>query len=554
LPILFRSLILSVVLTLALDAQVQAQAPEKAPLAASSSSLPDFLSRVRSAVRLEAGDSVMLHALAVRGLATDARIQPVKCGTGVLGHAHELTHTSKDTWAGKIQAATPGYNTKIVSPAGRFTVHYYSGDTASLPNATHDYASAVAQFADEAYDVEINELGYVKPPYSNADSTYHIYLLQLGASGAYGYTDEVTGGELAQSPSGLRRTRTFMVMDNDFADSIYVTRGLTGARITVFHEFHHMVQFGSYGRTQADSWFQEMTSTWMETVSDPSVRDYLQYVPNFIGNLTLQFNKSPYTGPYGQAIWLEYLAKKFDQAVVRDIWETYRDVQGDPIDAMARTLVREGSSFSCEYAKFGEELFFTGSRTRLKTPFANATYFPIDDMKVFRVAPGEIYNDIAFPTSLHLIAAGFGEDTVVLSIARDTAFINANIVSATIDSRTTYNTVYSDPARFCEAFGQPERTTAEVYPQPFILDDASSGVQVLVATDRLPVTTLLSIHSISMDEMIALEGPVETRAGGFYINWNGRDAAGKPVPSGVYLYTAEADGVERSGKIVVIRR
>jgi hypothetical protein len=26
------------------------------------------------------------------------------------------------------------------------------------------------------------------------------------------------------------------------------------------------------------------------------------------------------------------------------------------------------------------------------------------------------------------------------------------------------------------------------------------------------------------------------------------------VPSGVYLYTADADGVERSGKIVVIRR
>jgi hypothetical protein len=507
-------------------------------------------------VRLEEGDSVMLHAMVARGETADHRIGLTKCATDLIAQARLLAHNTKDTWAAKILSAPPAFSTKIVSPSGRFTVHYNTSGGAA---ASDDYAKAIARFADEAYEVEIGQLGYVKPPYSNADSTYHIYLNQLGS--VYGYTDEVQGGDLTPSPSGLRRTRTFMVIENDFLDSIFVTRGLEAARITVFHEFHHVVQFGSYGRSFSDLYFQEMTSTYMEMLSDSRVEDYIQYIPNYIRKLTLRFDKSPSNG-YGQAIWLEYLASRFGRETLRTIWEDYRDVPNEPIISIARILVAKGSSFSCEYAKFGEELFFTGKRTRVRTPFANATHFPIEDLEVQHVAPGDAYGDIAFPTSLHLVTTGFGADSVVLAIARDTAMLtNASIVTAIISGPTSYSTVYSDPARFCEAFGQPQHTDAEVFPQPYVINSELStqnselsGVNILVATARLPVTTYLAIHSISMDEIIALQSPAEARAGGFYMNWNGLDAAGKLVPSGVYLYTSDADGEERRGKIVVIRK
>lgn len=514
----------------------------------------------------------MLHALVVRGLTTDARIIPEKCGTGVLGHAHALTNSPKDTWSVRIQAAPPASDVYFLSPSGRFKIHYIRQGTGATAEA---YVQAVARFADEAYQFEIEQLGYVKPPYTAADSTYHLYLSNIGASGNYGYTDEVIGGELATTPSGLRRVRTFMVIENDFLDSVdreidgvirrvpvFPTQGLDAARITVFHEFHHMVQFGSYGRDFTDGYLQEMTSTWFEMLSDADVNDYIQYIPDYIGSLTLSFDKSPRLGRYGQAIWLEFLASRFDRNTIRSVWEHYRDISAEPLEAFGAVLKNAGSSFSCEYAKFGEELFFTGNKTRVRTPFSDASRFPREYLEVHRVAPGEPYAaNPAFVASLHLVSTGFGADSVVLSIARDTARLaSANIVTAIIDGPSSYSTVYSDPARFCESFGEPERTNAEVFPQPFIIDTrmpdpaARTPVSILIGTDRLPVNTSLAIHSLSMNEITTLEGPVEARGGGYYLRWDGLDAAGKPVPSGIYLYSIDTDGQERTGKIVVIRK
>ena len=131
---------------------------------------------------------------------------------------------------------------------------------------------------------------------------------------------------------------------------------------------------------------------------------------------------------------------------------------------------------------------------------------------------------------------------------------NVDIVSVVIDGPASYSVVYGDPARFCSVFGEPLRIDAEVFPQPFVLEKQSSGVQILVATSRAPLTTSVGIHTTSMNEIVTLDGPVQFKAGGYYLNWNGLDASGRPVASGIYLYTVDADGEERTGKIVVVRR
>lgn len=550
----------------------QLLAQTKAPIAASSRNLPDFLSRVRTAHRLETGDSVILHALALQGFSRVDRTMLTKCGTGVLGHAREISASSKDTWLNQIQAATPGYNSKLISPSGRFTVHYYSGDTAGLPNTRPEYAQAVARFADEAYDFEINELGYTKPPFSDPDSTYHIYLLQLGLARAYGYTDEVTGGDLSPTPSGLRRTRTFMVMDNDFLDSVtemlidpithdtsysvspvYVTSGLDAARITVFHEFHHVVQFGSYGRNFADNWMQEMTSTWMEMLSDPEVDDYVQYVPGFTQTLTLRFDRSP-GGGYGQAIYLEYLTSKFGNEVVRDIWDRYRKDIPEPVEAIAQTLKERNTSFACEYANFGAELFFTGRRTRGKSPFSDAGKF-IDTLIEAQFVEREASASAqAFGTSLHLFWTKSGSNQIAVSVSRDTArLVTANIESLVIHGSGNYDISYDQPQRFCAAsssgFDDPS-----VFPQPFVVNGESEAVFIKIADELKPINSFVKILSVSMAEIITLRDQHEGAAGGYCVKWDGRDALGRVVPSGVYLFAVDADGAERSGKIVVIRK
>lgn len=533
----------------------------RAPIYQSSRSMADFLSRVVSTDRLEVGDSVMLDALAILGrVPSDITLRGpsfIKCGTGILSHAHEIARLSKGSWAPEIQAI-PGSDTSIVSPAGKFTIFYFkNGDSA----ASDAFAKAVANYADQAYRREIEELGYAKPPYSTVDSTFHIYLVDLSRHPRkpYGYAEKVPNGSLEPTPSGLPRSRTFLVIDNNFTEDYYTTKGLDGALVTIFHEFHHVIQFGSYGEAFANSYFQEMSATWMEMQSSDSpqeyiIDDYLQYVPQYVNKLTDRFDRSQ-GGGYGQAIWLEYLAYYHTPAFVRDVWEYYRDIHSDPVTAFDQTLRLSSSDFACSYADFGEELFFTGTRTRLNSPFSDASKLPVKDVEIRWLEPDVPRGDDAIPVSLTLYGAGFGKDTVVLSIARDTArLVNANILSAVIHTPSSYDVIYNDTSRFCESFGGSESIVADVFPQPFILSKEGEGVNILVSTIRMPVTLRVAIHSTSMSEITTIDNQVETIAGGYYVNWSGKDAVGRQIPSGVYLYSVDADGQTRTGKIVVVRK
>ena len=46
----------------------------------------------------------------------------------------------------------------------------------------------------------------------------------------------------------------------------------------------------------------------------------------------------------------------------------------------------------------------------------------------------------------------------------------------------------------------------------------------------------------------------EERAAGLYVaRWNGRDATGKVLPSGTYLYELQAGDLRRTRKLVLLR-
>lgn len=447
----------------------------------------------------------------------------------------------------------PNADREVLSPSGRFKVRY---DTRAGFNIDPAYAEAVARFADEAYRFEIEEMGFAKPPYTTSDSTYHIYLQNTGAQTVYGFTAWIDGGQLGNSPSGLSRMRTFIVMDNDYAEEIFRTKGLAAARITVFHEFHHVVQFGSYGDRQGHNYFQEMSSTWMEMMSDPSVDDYLQYLGDYFRGIDLRFDRIPANGKYGQVAWMEFLSRRRGAAVIREVWEEYRDRTADPLQAFEETLNGYNTTFCQEYARFGAQVFFTGVRTSPTSPFADASAFPAHELRVVRTAPGIPQTDLVpQPASITLIATGFGRDTTVLSIARDgDRSINSGIEEAVIHTRETYQVTYEDPARFCDTLATLRGVVAEVLPQPFLLGGEDSRVRILASTVRRPVTARLDIHSVSMEHLRRIESSLEPLAGSYYFEWDGRDASGKFVPSGVYLYSVDADGEERTGKMVVVRK
>ncbi|MDZ7316785.1 MAG: carboxypeptidase regulatory-like domain-containing protein [candidate division KSB1 bacterium] len=84
------------------------------------------------------------------------------------------------------------------------------------------------------------------------------------------------------------------------------------------------------------------------------------------------------------------------------------------------------------------------------------------------------------------------------------------------------------------------------YPNPF----NPETVIVFKVPNRSQV--LLSVYNLSGKKVATLMNrPLE--AGRYEIKWDGRDETGKPVSSGVYIYSLQVDGLVKSGKMVLIR-
>ena len=487
----------------------------------------------------------------LHGAPITVEIPRQKCATELMFEAYRLRHVR-----GQIETQADGTinQASMVSPQGFFTIYFDSiGPNAAAP----DYVQSVARTADSAYRFEIETLHYPKPPFTDADSTFHLHIVNQ-PNGIYGYTTPTDAPSFGSSPSGREKYRTYIVIDNDFVESTYPTHGHDAMHVTVFHEFQHVIQYGTYGidGLQKDGYFKELTSVWMETRSHPEVKDYLQYLSSYFTTIELSLDGSITRG-YSEAIWFQFLEKRFGDAMPREVWEHYSASQPDPLYAMQDALAQHGSSFCTEYMRFGNSLFFTGRRFAGSSIFPDARAFPADELVATKVQPGvpTPINLGAVVASINYFYAGFGGDTVALTVARDT---NRTVISdgtITILTPTTYQAIYAYPANFCDTLAGYVRSTADVFPQPFVVrSGAADSVSILASpSGQRPVSVALDIYTMNMQLVTHIERNPEPFTGEYYVTWSGTDDAGHRVASGIYLYTIETDGVRREGKIAVIR-
>lgn len=460
----------------------------------------------------------------------------------------------------------------IISPKGHFAIYF---DHTGANAATREYVDSIAAISDRAYDFEINTLGYPKPPYPFADSTFHTHLTDFGVTGKYGYTQPTTDGDLGPTPSGLEKWRTFDVIDNDFSEQNYQTHGYDAARVTVFHEFHHVIQWGIYGVSNlpgpdgyaVDSYFKEMTAVWMESISNPDVKDYIQYVSGYLTTLNLSINGGVDRG-YSQAIWLQFLEKTYGPEIVKDIWSRYSTVRySDNIHAvvcsMQDALTARGSNFQKEYMRFGAALFFTGRQYKGASIFPDAELFQYDSLvRILDTTPGKpvAVQFGALPASLNFIYEGFGNDTVAVVIARDTDFMITSDANATINgpSPYSYKTLYQFPNAFADTLlaltVQTASSGLKVFPQPFTVGSTPQNALWFLASVHQPVDVQLDIYSMNFDKIAHVEKSAVGYLDSWYETWNGVDDLGRVVPSGVYLYSMMCDGVRTEGKFVVVHK
>jgi hypothetical protein len=308
----------------------------------------------------------------------------IKCGTALVAwayiHWRELPALDKRDIAQALQR--PGRQKDRLSPSGRFRIHYDTtgfdapalitpGSPGQRIDNTHEqYVDSVAKFFDNAWNIEVEAMGFSPPPsdgQKGGGPEYDVYIEDLGP-GNFGQTSWEQSDILEDG--SRQRFATYISIDNDFLG--LRTPGMDGLRITSAHEFHHAVQVGAYGIwntvPNSDFYFYEVTAVWMEHNLYPSIHDYYFDLPTYFQRFRDSQNRSysfttydpPTYAGYERSIWAHFLAKRFGEDVIREIWE---GMKSDPfLQSAGKVLQRHGSTIESEFSLFSYWNFYTADR------------------------------------------------------------------------------------------------------------------------------------------------------------------------------------------------
>lgn len=312
---------------------------------------------------------------------------PIKSGTpAILEYLANRDKIDKDLLIsmGVTDVERPILDLAYDSPGGHFRIHYtktgedaaYKSDSTNISGIPY-YIVNMALIADSVYAREVTGLGF-PPPVPDTlcaqgeDARYDIYVLNL-SSNVFGMTyPEV---DCPPDPANFVSVSAFLELDNDYQHIwTYKLRPLDAVRVTMAHEFFHAVQFGIFF---SNSWFEEnsywleMSATWMEEYNYDNINDYYSYLPYFLDVPRRSLQQSPAGGdlhPYGAVIFPIYLSEKYGPGIIKAIWMRCRDLglvggsflqaADDAIDSASAGAQSIGSAFS-EFARWN---YFTGLR------------------------------------------------------------------------------------------------------------------------------------------------------------------------------------------------
>lgn len=260
-----------------------------------------------------------------------------------------------------------------ITDEGHFKIHYtlegyhaVDADCTLSPNVP-DWVYETARSAEYAYRLLIDTLGFESPPadYNKAGPELDIYIKNWAGS-VYAYTypeDAVSATERAYDYT------SYLVIDNDYQESGYSTLGVDGLRVTVAHEFFHMVQLGYnwwpsnqlpgiYGN-DGDRYFFEWCSTWMEERAYPQVDDYIQYMANLLYRPTKSLWVEHYW--YSLGPFIRFLLDRYqDPRLLAAIWKKIK--QQPAFESIREALAEYGGNLAGDYNQFMLRSYYTGAR------------------------------------------------------------------------------------------------------------------------------------------------------------------------------------------------
>ena len=519
----------------------------------------------------------------------------LRCGTPYLLQAMDASTEHQRL---KLVQHRPSTQHSLLTPAGHFRVHYDTEGSNAVDladddgNGIPDYIDLAATVLDSIWVLEVEQLGYNPPPSDNGlggGDEYDVYVTDLARGGGCGLPDPLYG--CAYPGTSGATTYSHLEIDNNFTDSSYVqTRGLDALRVTIAHEFHHAIQFGYYAH-RAGNWWQESTSTWMEEVAYPHTDDYLQYLTFFLGEPQRALNSGRLgtNHTYGSAIFSHFLDQRYSRELNRLIWEEVgrrKSIDLDHFDRVIRQV--EPGGLGVVMGEFAVWNYFTGARHRDQY-YAAGDKYPsvlIRDMDVSTAvvrdtslidATGSVYlrlqpqlrqggvdlflDSIRGAWRRHLLLVGpdtvsvqfvseptvrisgwdqFDEIVLVASSAERTGLAYQHLFTAQFDPNLT-----DQPAALATLL-KPN------YPNPF---RPGQHPHTRLAFDLAFPSTQTRLSIFSANGTLVWDRDLGPRRADEYddVTWDGRNAAGNLVASGIYHLLLEADGTAAKRSLAVVR-
>ncbi len=369
----------------------------------------------------------------------------------------------------------------------------------------------------------------------------------------------------------------YLRIDNDYYGNGRIgfpTTGISGAQVTVAHEFHHTIQIGDYILRDSDIYFYEITSTSMEDFVYNTVNDYYNYLKDYFYSPNKAF--AQYDG-YELAIWNLFLKAKYGFNIIKKQWELMPKMRA--LQAIQNTLVDEGTTFGKAYNEFGIWTYFTGYRAKLTTEnyFDEGVNYPLlrafttitfnSSMKAVNInarASSNYLINFVNPNNNDTLSVIITNGDYISGIDSLGKLFSAeyDLSSYVIDGGykldnnyyaklTTIKPIYWYSSEILNnlVIHQGAITTISsnfVYPNPFIYDK-NQYINIPLSGNNNSIVDF-NVYTVGME--LVYSSSVEV-SGGKIIRWDGKSNDNKKLASGVYIYAIKNGNKTYTGKLVI---
>lgn len=539
----------------------------------------NLLASVQADGQFMPSDSNYIAFLRVKGLLGEeynSYITDHKCGFHLINSVKMNIDKFSSEKKQRLQSVMqrPVNQTFIISPSGRFKIHYDTTGSDAVQYSVIEIAKAI----DSVYNFEVLKMGFPSAPEdfgAGGDDRYDIYIKNI--TPLYGYTE-------FENLIGPNRFTSFMVIDNSFHEDSYYTKGINAAKVTLAHEYHHAIQIGNYRYAESDTWFYELTSTSMEEFVFDSINDYYAYMPNF-------FNRPDkiFTGfdGYSQAIWNIYLHKIFDNdfSIFVRQWELMKT--NPALECIKKSIEERGKSFKTVFSQFYLYNYYTGYRSKPDKYYEEGINYPLVNFhySIQFIQPSRTISGNSQPCAAHyyvivdsILKLPFQPDSII------TIIVNSNVDSAL--NWSGYSQRFNYKLKISSS--QPDQSFNKVSTNLFSkleVVDPVNWSDIYIVNDTTPVIAIkesgnyafpmpanlskhnyinipvpkdwigeveLYIYSAGMNLVFNGKRIPQLFDNRVVVQWNGRNNSNEIVQSGIYFYLLTNGENQSTGKIVIL--